>query len=138
MDNYWEKIRLIHSQVIIGIIYFIITVIYLFKLNQLNHILNSNFSSDQYIEIVTFDSNKPLYYAIVALILSLIAIGLIVALLKKITQGIDEYTLVTILGMAFILLLLLILIIVLINNPILRAVIIVCGMAGAIGYGMSS
>jgi hypothetical protein len=118
------------------IIYSIVTIVYLVKLNMLNQkLLSINFDNE--IALLKYADSTPVRYFILALIL--LVLGVVVAG-RRWTYARDnalsiEKVVATILAI-LVIVILLIQIIVFINNPILRAVCIVLGFGTAIVYVM--
>ena len=111
LKRYWKEL-----------IYIVVVIIYLCKLNILNHrLLEENFSS--YFALLMYENNIAVYYFAVAMFLFILGGDLGYRRIKKILDDLDdgEDILISIL-FTICILVLLVLIICFINNPILKAI----------------
>lgn len=129
--NVWRYIKILWLEEV----YSVITLIYLFQLNALNkELLLKNFESP--FQLLVYEEWRPIKFFVAALVF--FGVGLVISWRggNRIKDGDFTFCEVFIFIFALILVVtLLILIIVFINNPILRAVMIVCGLGVAILYG---
>lgn len=108
------------------IVYLIVTVIYLIFLNRLNHILLSKFDNDDYFNILFYNNYETIIYFVIAIVLFFIGTMLIIYRWKEIRDMELEFEdIILNFIIMFILCVLMILIVIFINNPILRAVLVV-------------
>lgn len=108
------------------IVYLIVTVIYLIFLNRLNHILLSKFNNNDYFDILKYNNYETIIYFVIAIVLFFIGTMLIIYRWKEIRDIELEFEdIILNFIIMFILCVLMILIVIFINNPILRAVLVV-------------
>lgn len=122
------------ENVIWEIVYFIVTVIYLFKLNVLNkELLLQDF--DGSFELLAYKNNMPLKFFAIATVLFFIGCILVYWKIRYVRMESDSLEEMLISGLAIIVVvMLLVLIVIFINNPILRAVFISTFVVFGIGY----
>lgn len=128
--NAWSNIKFFWIEEI----YSIITMLYLTQLNTLNkELLLENFESPM--QLLVYDGWRPIKFFAMALVL--FGAGLVVLWQRGNQIRYGELTYCEILKSIFALILVmtfLVLIIIFIDNPILKAVMIVCGIGVAILY----
>lgn len=106
------------------IVYLIVTIIYLFFLNNFNHILLSQFDSDDYFNILFYNGYQTIIYFVLAIILVLFGIGIIIYRYRNIKYNSLEAEDILLEMISIVIIIILIcFIFVFIDNPILRAVI---------------
>lgn len=119
------------------IVYFIVTVIYLFKLNALNkELLLQDF--DGSFELLVYKNNMPLKFFAIAAVLFLIGGILVYCKIRYVRMESDSLEEMLVSWLAIIVVvMLLVSIVIFINNPILRAVFISAFVVFGIGYSNS-
>lgn len=130
----WDDVP---EHVVLFVGYVISVVVYLVKLDSLNKVLLSKYNEDAVWSIISHNSNQPLWYVVGAILFYIFAIWLIIYFFRTISR-------VGAAGSIFLLLSIICMIVSLvviwnfINNPILRAFLIVLGIGGVIIGGSSS
>lgn len=124
-----ERIKDIIRNGVWETLYTIISIIFLFFLNNLNRTLLSKFDVDDIVGILSYNSYKPVVYFFITLILVIIGVMLFVIRYKRIKSGeldwdedikIFWYSMIYMIVIAIVIVTL----IIAINNPILRAIIL--------------
>lgn len=124
-----ERIKDIIRNGVWETLYTIISIIFLFFLNNLNRTLLSKFDVDDIVGILSYNSYKPVVYFFITLILVIIGVMLFVIRYKRIKSGeldwdedikIFWYSMIYMIVIAVVIVTL----IIAINNPILRAIIL--------------
>lgn len=116
--------------------YIILVIVYLVKLDSLNKVLLRSYNKDDVWNIISHNNNQPLWYIVGAIVFYIFAIWLIIYFFRTISR-------VGAAGSIFLLLSIICIIVSLIviwnfiNNPILRAFLIILGIGGVI-LGVSS
>lgn len=131
-----EKTKTLIANLIYEIIYAVISIIFLFLLNNLNHILLKEYSEIDFfnsLNLLSYDNYKPLKYFIVTFLLGLSGGGLIKRRYKKLRyENLEPEEFLYSLLSIFIILALIILLISFIKNPILKAIGLACILLGGI------
>lgn len=128
LERLWEQVSI---QIISFIAYIVSVIIYLIKLDGLNKLLLMKYPSNSPFAIMGHNNNQPLLYVIGAIIFYIVGILLIVYFSKSMSRVFIEGTIFLIISVILIIVSL-ILIFFFINNPILRAFLMVLGFSGVI------
>ncbi len=133
MDN----VKYFYGKLWKELIYSLITGIYLYFLNNLNQELLLKFDRNDYLNILSYDDSKPIAYFTIAIFLSVIGIILIVLRIKEFRdKDIEINQIFFTIGAIILLVILILLIFIFINNPILRAIILMF-FAGGCLFGLA-
>lgn len=120
------------------IMFSIITIIFLYFLNDLNTRLLEHSNLKNPFELMMYNDGEPVTYFTIAFILFICGIFITVFRFKKFFHYADEPVLVFInVILIFIIVTLLVLLVVFINNPILRAIMSIVAIVIGAGYTMS-
>ena len=121
----WDQVPV---QILSFIMYIVSVIIYLIKLDGLNKLLLMKYPSNSPFKIIGHNNNQPLLYVIGAIIFYIVGILLIVYFSKSMSRVSIEGTIFLIISVILIIVSL-ILIFFFINNPILRAFLVVIGLS---------
>lgn len=118
--------------------YIIISIIFMVKLNSLNRVLFATQLNDEPFQMLMHDNYKPIKFFALTLFFAAISICEIVFRIRKI-RNFNLSTSDIFMNVMIIIIMFVIAIVLfwLINNPILRAIIIVMGIGGAIVASIS-
>lgn len=120
------------------IVYFVVLIVYLIKLNLLNKELLDEYIHEDSLELLKYREYLPLKYFAVAVFLTIVAIILIMRKIRLLRRESSEFAEVVFSILLIILLFIsIVLIIQFINNPILRAIVVVASGLCGVGYVMS-
>lgn len=132
-----DEIVSLGSRIFFEIVYLIYSIIYFFKLNNLNHIL-FNLNLKGAFEIISYNNKQPVYYVIGAIILLALSVILILSCFELARiENFSDIFLVLLLIVFILNIGVIVFVWVLINNPILRAFMIVCAIGFILLWGIT-
>lgn len=119
------------------IIYVLVCSIYLWNLNNLNTKLLQLFNENDYIDIISYNNNLPIYYFVIMIFLTVIGVTIIVYRFRQMRyQNLDKENIIINLISICLIAIFIILLFLFINNPILKAIFVIVTI-GSIIFGVN-
>ena len=135
MNNYEDKIKKFLENFWIESLYSIINLVFLLFLWHLNRELLSTFSSDESLNLLTYQNGKPIVFFVMTVLSIICGIIIVISRFKKILYEDPNLTEILYFGLSVLLIsIIIITLIIAINNPILRAIVAVISACTAIVY----